>query len=399
MKKAGDTSVNKSKRKWNPRFCLGCIFVIVLIVASLGATFGVLTYTGYTKEWTCSAVIEDSSAWDRLDCGADTPEQVTYENRADYEEIQRKLESGAPEERVASIVELSKKSVVGIGVEGDTFSSGGVVGTGFVLDDGLIATNQHVVSQPNSKYFVQVDGVDEVIDVQEIFRDQVNDIAVIRVENNPVLVPLALGDSEGVRVGEQVIAIGNPLGELSGSVTTGVISGLGRTVDINRGGFFNSNVETFDDVIQTDAAINPGNSGGPLLNLKGQVIGINFATVSGADNLSFALPINRIKSRLAELEEYGEFRMPYLGVEYRNRVVFVERQTLVAAQVINVVEGSPAENAGLEVGDFVIGFNGEDLNEKPLSQHIQSSEVGENVTLTVHRDKSNRDLEVEIGVK
>ncbi|MBN1331725.1 trypsin-like peptidase domain-containing protein [Candidatus Dojkabacteria bacterium] len=384
-------------KRLKARVYLGCFLISVFTIISVASAVGVLTYAGYTKKWACTAVIEDSSAWNRIGCEVqDEGDSTSIEN---YERLQDLLEKGTPEERVTSIVEIASPSVVGIGIEGDTYSSGGILGTGFVIGNGMIATNQHVVSELNAKYFVQVDGIEEVVEVKQIYRDQVNDIAIIEVEQSNNLVPLTLGDSDELKVGQQVIAIGNPLGELSGSVTTGVISGLGRSVDITSGSFFNSALETFDDVIQTDAAINPGNSGGPLLNLKGQVIGINFATVSGADNLSFALPINRIKSRLAELEEYGEFRMPYLGVEYQTRVVFMDNQALSAAQLTRIESGSPAESAGLRVGDFIIGYAGADLGEKNLSSYIQSSEIGEKVVLNVLRDNDSIEIEIEIGVR
>ena len=386
----------KPRKRFKFKLYFGCFLFVVLVLTVMGVAVGILTYTGYTKQWACSVVVEDSSAWDSLGCQTDP---VAADLGANYKELQKLLENGTPEEKIVGIVELSKPSVVGIGIEGDTFSSGGILGTGFVIEDGMIATNQHVVSETNASYFVQISGVDEVLNVKAIYRDQVNDIAILEVENNANLVPLALGDSDNLKTGQQVIAIGNPLGELSGSVTTGVISGLGRNVDINSGSFFNTSVESFDDVIQTDAAINPGNSGGPLLNLKGEVIGINFATINGADNLSFALPINRIKSRIDELKEFGEFRMPYLGVEYKNRLVFVDNQTLAAAQVVTVAKDSPAETAGVAIGDFIIGFNGEDLGEQNLSHHIQGSEIGETIKLNIIRGKEKIEVSAEIGVK
>lgn len=392
-------NTNSKNSRWRRKVGMGCCFFGLFFVVVLAGLGGGLVATGYGQKWACDAVVEDSIVWERLECSKDGKDGAELNLGKDYAEVREILENGEPEDRVAAIVELTQPSVVGVGVQGDTFSTGGILGTGFVIDEGLIATNQHVVSQRNVTYFVQVNGLEEVLEVLDIYRDPVNDIAVLRVENNSNLVPLALGDGEELKVGQQVIAIGNPLGELSGTVTTGVISGLGRSVDIQRGGFFNTTIETFDDVIQTDAAINPGNSGGPLLNLKGQVIGINFATVSGADNLSFALPVDRINSRLAELQEYGEFRMPFLGVEYRNRIVFMGRQSLVAAQVVNVAEDSPAKDSGVKEGDFIIGFNGEDLSEKNLSQYINSSDVGDTVSLNILRNQEELQIEVEIGVR
>lgn len=378
--------------------CFGCVFVFFAIIAII---LTVLTITGHTKSWICDVVTEDSFVADEINCSVAVEDKsLTESEQARLDEIQKLIESGKPEDRIAAVVSLVQKSVVGIGVEGDSFTTGGIVGTGFIIsEDGLIVTNQHVVSEQNVDYFVQVEGMDEVLKVADIYRDPVNDIAVVKVENADNLTPIVIGDSDELKVGQQVIAIGNPLGELSGTVTSGIISGLGRSVDISSGGFFNSSVETYEDVIQTDAAINPGNSGGPLIDLNGKVIGINFATVAGADNLSFALPINRIQARIDELNEFGEFRMPFLGVEYRERIVFIDSQMVVAAQVMKVAKDSPAEKGGLAQGDYIIGFDGEDLSEKSLISLIQESEIGDEVTMNIIRDQEEIEVKVVVGTR
>jgi serine protease Do len=130
------------------------------------------------------------------------------------------------------------------------------------------------------------------------------------------LATLQLGNSDSLKPGQLVIAIGTPLGEYAGSVTTGVVSGLNRSVTAGSQGFWGI-AKTYEDVIQTDAAVNPGNSGGPLLNSSGEVIGVNFATTSVAENISFALPANFVSRRLDEYRKYGKFMKPYLGVEYQ----------------------------------------------------------------------------------
>jgi S1-C subfamily serine protease len=208
---------------------------------------------------------------------------------------------------------------------------------------------------------------------------------------------LPLGDSSELKVGQTVIAIGNPLGELTGTVTQGIISGLHRTVEVG-GSFADPGVEKFEDAIQTDAAINSGNSGGPLIDLEGRVIGINFATVGGADNLSFALPINRVKSRISELISM-ESLDAFPGVEYRNRVTFFENKSLLAAEIITISENSPAQMANLKQGDMIVGYNGKSLEEKSLTEYIQSSNIGDEVTLNIIRDNQRVEIKAKIGTR
>jgi serine protease Do len=205
-----------------------------------------------------------------------------------------------------------------------------------------------------------------------------------------------LGDSSNLTVGQTVIAIGNPLGDLTGTVTSGIISGLNREVEVGAN-FFNTDVEAFEDVIQTDAAINPGNSGGPLINTNGEVIGVNFATIQGADNLSFAIPIDRVKLRIDELNQFGDFRIPFMGIEYRRRVVFIDDEALIGALVTSVFTSSPADKAGVEIGDVIVQYDDKTLEEESLFSLIQKSEIGEAVKIIVIRDGEQVSLDVVIG--
>ncbi|OGM04228.1 hypothetical protein A2112_02805, partial [Candidatus Woesebacteria bacterium GWA1_42_12] len=209
------------------------------------------------------------------------------------------------------ILELSPFGGFSSRVEGGTPQD---IGTGFIVsEDGLIVTNKHVVSEDATYKVVTKDG--QEFEVTQISRDPSNDIAVIKI-NASDLTPVELGDSGNLKVGQFVIAIGTALGEFRHTVTTGVISGLGR--GITAGSVYQGFVERLDDVIQTDAAINPGNSGGPLLNSAGQVIGVNVAVASDAQNVGFALPINVVKDALNQYKETGKFASkPYLGVEYQ----------------------------------------------------------------------------------
>lgn len=294
---------------------------------------------------------------------------------------------------VVDVVEKSQKGVVSIAVaevsldpETGTVENSVNIGTGFVIDDsGLILTNQHVVSNPDDEYVV-VGWDGEEHDVVEIARDDVNDLAILKIKGNG-LESLPLGDSDALKVGQFTVAIGTPLGEFPGTVTTGVVSGLGRSVTASSGGFW-STPRTYEDVIQTDAAVNPGNSGGPLLDVEGNVIGINFATTSGADNISFAIPINSARERIDEFNTYGKFIKPYLGVEYQlissSEAAFYQN-VVAGALVKRVISGSPAEKAGVERGDIITEIGGEPV-QSSFSNIIQEHSVGDEVKLKIWRD-------------
>jgi serine protease Do len=186
-------------------------------------------------------------------------------------------------------------------------------GSGFIISqDGLILTNKHVVSDTSASYTVITnDGTK--YDAKVLARDPNQDIAVVKIAATG-LPTVSLGDSDGLELGQTAIAIGNALGEFSNTVSVGVVSGLSRTVTASGG--LSGGQETISNVIQTDAAINPGNSGGPLLDLQGDVIGINTAIASGAQNVGFAIPINQAKHDIQSVETTGQIQTPYLGVRY-----------------------------------------------------------------------------------
>lgn len=260
------------------------------------------------------------------------------------------------------------------------------IGTGFVVEGVLIVTNKHVVAETQAKYKV-ITKDDRELEVQKIYRDPVNDLAILKV-NDGSLPALELGDSEALKVGQFVIAIGTALGEFRHTVTTGVVSGLGRGVQAGDpwGGF----VERLDNVIQTDAAINPGNSGGPLLNSAGQVIGVNVAVAGGAENVGFAIPINVVKDSLKNFEETGEFNRAFLGVRYR----LLPKETALlndvpeGAFIVEVVEGSPAFVAGIKEGDILTKMDGQQIRDSKggLAELISKKRVGDKSELEVYRD-------------
>ncbi len=307
---------------------------------------------------------------------------------------------------IVDVVEKSMDAVVSVAVSRLELQEGkGVVdasdkiGTGFVVDEsGLIVTNQHVVSDPSETYKI-VTSQGKSYEVDNFVIDDVNDIAILKVKTNgDKLQTLPLGESSKLKAGQLVIAIGTPLGEYAGSVTTGVISGLNRSVATSSGSFWSRTSKQYDDVIQTDAAINPGNSGGPLLNSAGQVIGVNFATTSGADNISFALPVDRVKMRLDEYRKYGKFIRPYMGVEFRMITKLDEQyydNVKAGALVIRVTGDSPASKGGIKKGDIITKFAGKNV-DTALTTLISQQKVGDEVSLEVYREGKTVSLKIKL---
>lgn len=276
------------------------------------------------------------------------------------------------------------------------------IGSGFVVSpDGLIVTNKHVVADTSLSYKVSTsDG--KTYDVKEISRDPSNDIAILKISPSAGsgLQPVELGDSSGLQVGQFVIAIGTALGEFRNTVTTGVISGLGRGIDA--GDNFQGYVERLDNVIQTDAAINPGNSGGPLLNSAGQVIGINVAVAQGANNIGFSIPINTVKDALNQFKSTGKFPgKAFLGVEYQtiNQQVALLNGVPQGAYVVNVVAGSPADKAGIQAGDVIFKIDGQATNDANagLAKIISSKKIGDMINLEIWRNGSTLKLSVTLS--
>ena len=271
------------------------------------------------------------------------------------------------------------------------------IGTGFVVDQsGLIVTNKHVVDDPNAEYSV-IDKDNKEYKITNIYRDPANDLAIVRVEGAN-LPPLPLGDSDKIRVGQSVVAIGTALGEFRNTVTTGVVSGLGRGIEA--GTMFGGTFETLEGVIQTDAAINPGNSGGPLLDANGTAIGVNVAVTAGAQNIGFAIPINVIKASLENFNKTGQFDRPYLGVQYRaiTQQAALFNDVPEGAYVLGVIDDSPAAAAGLQAGDIIFEFAGTQLKgeNNQLATLINERKIGERVTLKYWRDGEERTTETEL---
>lgn len=272
------------------------------------------------------------------------------------------------------------------------------IGSGFIVSpDGLIVTNKHVVSETGVSYkVVTKDGKE--YKVETISRDPNNDIAILKI-NAFGLKPIQLGDSTNLKVGQFVIAIGTALGEFRHTVTTGVISGLGR--GIQAGNPLEGYVEQLDNVIQTDAAINPGNSGGPLLDSSGQVIGINVAVAQGAQNIGFAIPANVVKNALKEFKSGGGFpQKAYLGVQYQmiSKVNAMRNNVPQGAYVADVVVDSPADKAGIKKDDIITKFDGNDVKDENggLSGLIAKKKAGDKVQVEIWRDEQTIKTEVTL---
>lgn len=306
------------------------------------------------------------------------------------------------ESTVIDVVEKTSPSVVAIGVSRrivnpfDPYSlpknQDSTVGTGFVVSEkGIIVTNKHVVSEAGTKYSVVTkDG--RKLDVVKVYRDPVLDLGIIQVSDHD-LKALELGDSSKLKVGQGAIAIGNALGQFTNTVTTGVISGLGRKVVA--GDPFSGSAESLDDLIQTDAAINPGNSGGPLLNSSGEVIGVNVATTEGAQNIGFAIAINSVKQIVDEFIQNGSVSRPFLGIQYKfiTKDLALLNDVPQGAYIQELVPQGAAQKAGVRVGDIITKINGMAINsDKKISEVVQVSKVGDQVKLTIWRDGKEIEL-------
>lgn len=279
-------------------------------------------------------------------------------------------------------------------------------GTGFVVrTDGLIVTNKHVVLDADASYTIVTSNGGKYT-AEVLARDPFQDLAVVKIKATE-LPTVVLGDSDGLEIGQTVVAIGNALGQFSNSVSKGIVSGLSRSITANAG----TTSERLEKVIQTDAAINPGNSGGPLLNLRGEVVGINSAIVSGAQNVGFAIPVNRAKKAIIDIGLRGKIIYPYLGVRYLiiNDEVKTARNLSVdhGALVIKgdsgeaaVLDGSPATKAGLKEGDIILEVDGKVINDNyTLAEAIQSKSVDSKITLKIKRGDSELRIEVTLEEK
>ncbi len=266
------------------------------------------------------------------------------------------------------------------------------LGSGFIIDEkGIVITNNHVI-QDADDIIVRVNG-DQEFKAKVLGADPLMDIAVLQLETNEKFIPVAFGDSDKARIGDWVIAIGNPFG-LGGTVTAGIISARNRSIGLSR----------YEDFIQTDASINSGNSGGPLFDMEGNVIGINTAILgrNGSIGIGFSIPSNSAQIVIDQLIEFGETKRGWLGVRIQDvtkEIAEVEKLDKPrGALVASVAENSPSEKAGIKAGDIILEFNGERINQmKELPAIVARTQVGKNVEVKIWRDKQEIIINVLLG--
>lgn len=280
-------------------------------------------------------------------------------------------------------------------------------GTGFfVSPEGYIVTNRHVVELKDASYSI-VTNEGESYDVVVVAKDAALDVAILKVKSEKTFPYLVFGDSNTARLGSSVIAIGNALAELRNSVSVGVISGLSRNIVAGDG---LGSIESLEGVIQTDAAINQGNSGGPLLNLNGDVIGVNVAVAGNSENIGFALPSVLVKNIFESVKEYGAIVRPFIGVRYqqidealakKNKLVHDYGVLIVhgaTASEVAVLKDSPGDKAGLKENDIILEFGGVKLDGKQsLGNLIRQKKVGDVVSLKIVHEGEEKEVAVTLG--
>ena len=266
------------------------------------------------------------------------------------------------------------------------------LGSGFIIDEkGIVVTNNHVI-QDAEDIIVRVNG-DEEYKAKVVGADPLSDIAVLQLETKDKFTPVAFGDSDKARIGDWVIAIGNPFG-LGGTVTSGIISARNRSIGLSR----------YEDYIQTDASINSGNSGGPLFDMNGDVIGINTAILgrNGSIGIGFSIPANSAKIVIDQLIEFGETKRGWLGVRIQDvtaEIAEVEKlDEPRGALVASVAENSPSEKAGIKAGDIILEFNGVKINQmKELPAIVAKTKVGKSVKVKIWRNQRELTKNVLLG--
>jgi serine protease Do len=264
------------------------------------------------------------------------------------------------------------------------------LGSGFIIDrSGYIVTNNHVIAEADEIKVKLSSGKE--FDAEVVGRDPKTDLALIKIKDAENLTPLPLGDSENLKVGTWVVAIGSPFG-LEQTVTQGIVSAKGRSIGAG----------PYDDFIQTDASINPGNSGGPLLNLKGQVVGINTAIVARGQGIGFAIPIDMARSIVDQLKDKGEVTRGWLGVQIRDLdeslASYYKLKAFAGVYVENVVPGDPADNAGIRSGDIITSVDGQPVTSgRELAGRIASIPVGKKTRIALMREGKKKTISVKIA--
>jgi len=386
-----DPSMNIKKPKGSIRLFFVTIFVS-LIVGAIGGIGGIILLSSQGGELAKRIGLGDGG----LTIPTVRTEKVILEESNAIIDSAKKVSS--------AVVSIQQKKTVQ-DIFGQVYESSGA-GTGFIItSDGLILTNKHVVTDQNADYSVVLsDGSTYSAKVKSL--DPLKDIAVLQIEarNLPVV---EFGDSDSLEVGQWVVAVGNALGRYENTVTVGVISGRNRKIEASDAN--GANAEAMDDLIQTDAAINPGNSGGPLVNLKGQVIGINTAIASNAQGIGFAIPINEAKTAVDSIKATGRIIRPYIGVRYVQLNKDLSTQNKLPVEYgalilrgkgltdIAVIPGSPADKAGLVENDIILEINGEKISQdNSLLKLIQQYKVGDDIELKIYSKGAEKTIKIKL---
>src|SRR3990167_7468844 len=284
-------------------------------------------------------------------------------------------------------------------------------GSGFIVSsDGYVLTSNHVVADTSADYTVVMDPKHKY-QVEILSRNPIQDIAILKIKqgDGKKFPYIEMADSNKIELGEEVIAVGNALGEFTDTLSAGIVSGLSRYITAFGG--MDHQMQNLRGLIQTDAAINPGNSGGPLVNMEGKAIGINTAMIMGAQNIGFAIPVNYAKKDLEEVKKYGKIIVPFLGVKY----VLISKEmatinklpvndgALVVREALGespVVKNSAADRAGIKEWDILLECNNQGITMKnPLAHILQKCKIGEEITIKVLRDGKKLDLKAKLEEK
>jgi serine protease Do len=268
-------------------------------------------------------------------------------------------------------------------------------------------TNRHVVDDTQAEYTVMTSDLKEY-PAKVLARDPIRDVAIIKIEGNDFPV-MNLGDSDSIKIGQTVVAIGNSLGEFTNSVSRGIISGLKRNLSAAGGG---GDTERLTDIVQTDAAINPGNSGGPLLDINGNVIGVNVAIAQGAQNVGFALPINQAKRLIEQVKTGKQISVPYLGVRYVNIDSAIQKEAQLPFNYgvlvlrgskmtdLAIIPGSPADKADIVENDIILEMDGVKIDDNnQLGDLISKHNAGDIATLKIWHKGQMKDVKVTLEEK
>ena len=365
---------------------------VALYVASAIVGVWMLVGAGFLGGWLSTRLAET-----RLPANTTDGNQIITADEADLANLVKKVSP--------TVVSIVTTQTSGSGVFRST-SEG--AGTGIVVSkDGYVLTNRHVVDGSQTIQVINSEG-ERFEEVKFIGVDPLNDLAILKIQDATDMPAAELGDSGTVRVGQRVIAIGNSLGQYKNTVTSGIISGVGRPVTAATDEL-GTTVESLSDLLQTDAAINPGNSGGPLINMAGQVVGINTAIVSNAQSVGFAIPINAAKGIIRGVLKDGTIQKAYIGVQFiaitpdiRAELGVSERQGALVRSGRSgqaaVISGGPADKAGIREGDIITRVNDRVVGEHGgLGSLIAEFLPGEEVKLTIVRDGKTQEVPLTLG--